>query len=360
MTITWTHDKVNNYLRGVTLTDSCDVVLSNKKIACFDFDDTLVMSIKKFSDDWILYDDSVKFKLLEYIKNGYRIVILSNQKGIGNGKTDMATWQKKVEDFYKLVNVPFMIVAALGDNEYRKPLTGMWELLDGCKTSSFFCGDAGGLPKRVINNRQIDKDFSDTDLKFALNIGIRFMHRDEFIFGVKQVCIPSYPKLDIKHDYPDIILDNKTVVINVGYPGSGKSSFVNSRYPHATIINQDILKTKSKCMNLYKSSLKSNINLIIIDNTNPSVSVRKEYIDLAKSHDYKLVCFNFLTSKELSKHNNYYRAHTTNIKVVPTIAYNIYGKKFNNPSIGESFDKIYDIEFSCAENTDAKYFMYYF
>lgn len=54
----------------------------------------------------------------------------------------------------------------------------MWEyftnnLNDGIKVSlkdSFYCGDAAGRPKTALR----PKDFSDTDLKFALNVGIDF------------------------------------------------------------------------------------------------------------------------------------------------------------------------------------------
>lgn len=353
MTISW--KDTDDYILGVTQGYN----LSNTKVACFDFDDTLVKYIKKFSDEWSLYDDNIVSRLQNYIENNYRIVILSNQKGISMGKTDSENWKKKIEKFSDLVNLPFMIVAATQDNEYRKPLTKMWSLVNGDKDVSFFCGDAGGLPKRTINKTIIDKDFSDTDLKFALNVGIRFMHRDEFIYGVKQECIPKYPKLDNNNNNINIILEDKTVVINVGYPGSGKSSYVNTRYSYATIINQDTLKTKAKCMNLYKTSLKNNNNLIIIDNTNPSVDIRKEYIELAKLYKYKVVCFNFTTSKELSKHNNYYRAFITGAKVVPTIAYNIYGKKFVSPTLDEGFDKVYNIDF-CNTTSDKLYYMFYF
>ena len=59
--------------------------------------------------------------------------------------------------------------------------------------SSFYCGDAAGLPKRNINNLTIPKDFSDSDLKFALNIGLKFMHRDEFVYNVQQEIEINYP-----------------------------------------------------------------------------------------------------------------------------------------------------------------------
>ncbi len=61
---------------------------------------------------------------------------------------------------------------------YKKPMTGMWEYfmkefntIDKLDTkASFYCGDAAGRPKSDTRK----KDFSDSDLKFALNIGIPF------------------------------------------------------------------------------------------------------------------------------------------------------------------------------------------
>ena len=64
---------------------------------------------------------------------------------------------------------------ALEDDEYRKPGTKMWDLLEKNndnikidKKLSFYCGDAAGRK----NGRH--KDFSDSDLKFGLNVGIEF------------------------------------------------------------------------------------------------------------------------------------------------------------------------------------------
>ena len=64
---------------------------------------------------------------------------------------------------------------ALEDDEYRKPGTKMWDLLEKNndnikidKKLSFYCGDAAGRK----NGKH--KDFSDSDLKFGLNVGIEF------------------------------------------------------------------------------------------------------------------------------------------------------------------------------------------
>lgn len=65
------------------------------------------------------------------------------------------------------------VFVASHEDEYRKPGSKMWDCLsqrnDGIvinKAQSFFCGDAAGRKDGK------HKDFSDSDLKFALNAGI--------------------------------------------------------------------------------------------------------------------------------------------------------------------------------------------
>ncbi len=63
---------------------------------------------------------------------------------------------------------------ATQEDKYRKPGTAMWEAHnqlcnDGKvvdKSISFYCGDAAG------RKDEKHKDFSDADLKYALNLGV--------------------------------------------------------------------------------------------------------------------------------------------------------------------------------------------
>lgn len=65
---------------------------------------------------------------------------------------------------------------ASDDDGYRKPTLGMWEeytnqfhkTIDVNLEKSIYCGDAAGRVNGKI------KDFSDSDLKFAINIGLTF------------------------------------------------------------------------------------------------------------------------------------------------------------------------------------------
>ena len=67
------------------------------KIAAFDLDGTIIKTksgrvFPKDKNDWVFFNDNVKKILYNLCNNNYKIVIFTNQKGIGNDK-------KKKEDF---------------------------------------------------------------------------------------------------------------------------------------------------------------------------------------------------------------------------------------------------------------------
>jgi bifunctional polynucleotide phosphatase/kinase len=77
--------------------------------------------------------------------------------------------------------VPFRVLAALNKGDiYRKPNIGMYETVERVYReqgyeidlgSSVFVGDAAGR----LGGRGVSKDHSDTDYKFALNVGLKFL-----------------------------------------------------------------------------------------------------------------------------------------------------------------------------------------
>lgn len=75
---------------------------------------------------------------------------------------------------------------------------------------------------------------------------------------------------------PDIKLsDKQEMIVLVGPPASGKSTIVNI-FKDYERINQDTLKTKSKCITTCKSAISSGKS-VIIDNTNKDVAVYINY-----------------------------------------------------------------------------------
>lgn len=70
------------------------------------------------------------------------------------------------------------------------------------------------------------------------------------------------------------------MIIFVGSPGSGKSTFWNNHLSHYTRVNNDTLKSRDRCLRVAESALASGQSCVI-DNTNPDNDARKAYIKLA-------------------------------------------------------------------------------
>ena len=150
----------------------------SEKIASFDMDSTLILTksgktFPKDASDWIWWNECVPKKLREAHKNGFKIVIISNQAGVNTGKTTTKVLESKFKQLYASLKVPFQFLCSTESDSNRKPGLGMWkyftEKANGKKKvdlkESFYCGDAAGRPK----SGKKGKDFSDSDRKFAIN-----------------------------------------------------------------------------------------------------------------------------------------------------------------------------------------------
>lgn len=368
----WVDNK--NYLKGYenNLKELPKIV----RIASFDLDDTLIRrNTRNISQKWELIDESITDKIAELVEKKYIIVIFTNQNGMQtNKKFDLNVWKKHVEDLKNTLfentvnNYFFAFYAAKLHDLYRKPNTGMWNLLKidlqtlynknkiDISTKSFFCGDAAGRPyagtikKSKKNNKG---DFSDTDRKFALNIGIKFITPEEFYYNEPKAEFqlsgfdPSKFVVSNINDYK-FVPRVKELIIMVGPPGSGKSEFVHKYIlPEGYIyINHDTLK-KSFSWTVANAAFIDDKS-VVVDNTNASIASRKEYIETAVHYKYKHIrCIIINTDIDLAKHLNNVRHVFSNGKIplVSKIAYNIYKNNFVFPSKLENFDKIEIVDF---------------
>jgi bifunctional polynucleotide phosphatase/kinase len=197
------------------------------KIALLDMDGCLITNKSKKKNpenakDWVWFDKKeVPKTLKKYHDNGYRLVIATNQKGISLGHVNKKEICAKIEDLADTLNLPMSALVATDDDFFRKPLPGMWNFLaekfsngqEVSKSDSFFVGDAAGRPK----TRTSQKDWNDTDLKFAANAGLKFYTPEEFFYGWDQKDLvvnlencernPAYELLAAQNSDPNLFLD---------------------------------------------------------------------------------------------------------------------------------------------------------
>lgn len=72
---------------------------------------------------------------------------------------------------------------------------------------------------------------------------------------------------------------NNQMIILVGLPGSGKSTFCQKYYPNHIRISQDDLGSKDKCIQKCLDALEANKN-VIIDRVNFNAKQRSTWIEL--------------------------------------------------------------------------------
>ncbi|KAF9001999.1 polynucleotide kinase 3 phosphatase-domain-containing protein [Cyathus striatus] len=335
-------------------------------VAAFDLDGTLIkseFSKKGTPSQWEWWRSIVPAKLQELHQAGYSIVIISNQ-GVKPAALDI--WKRKIPLIgAALPTVPFRIFAAVSRDGYRKPMPGIWVELDNIyrengveinRTNSFFVGDAAG--RQYPGGKG---DFASTDRKWALNVGIAFHTPEEFFLGLSpntSTTLPGFHPSSLANaprvtptSTPIIPSPRRQeIVLFVGYPCLGKSTFYRHNffpegYQH---INQDLLKTRDKCVKAVHDALVKGRSCVI-DNTNRNAMTRKLYIDAAKKYDVPVRCFLFSGSIELAWHNNLYRAFNlpasvrnceANRQLVPYGAFTGFRDNFEEPKLSEGFIEI--------------------
>ena len=283
------------------------LITPQKYIAAFDIDWTLTFSEKKLesykAEPWdIKLLPNRKRDLITLFKIGYTIVLFSNQ-GAKSEKIKQERVQR-ITTLLRDLEIPCYAFIASGYDEYRKPNIGMWNkfmsLIDNRMEYGFFVGDALGRPQ----------DFAKSDREFAINIGIPYYSPEEFF-------TPTDP----------VIYNGKNMVVLVGVPGSGKSSYVEREllpkgYVHISSDNfksnkKRMIKEVQKVLNMGKN--------VVIDATNPKQEDREKYYDMAKALGYNVIVLYFVR-------NGFGWNELRGEDKVPRIAYYLYFKNLDPPT----------------------------
>ncbi|GAA0408277.1 ATP-binding protein [Paenibacillus motobuensis] len=127
-------------------------------------------------------------------------------------------------------------------------------------------------------------------------------------------------------------------VIFIGIQASGKSTFYKEKFFKTHMrINLDMLRTRNRENVFLQASIDTSLPFVV-DNTNPTIEERKKYIDLAKTHKYKLVGYYFEPDYDLSYERNEKRQGN---EKVPEVGIKSTLKKLEIPSYHEGFDELY-------------------
>ncbi|ETI22171.1 polynucleotide kinase 3'-phosphatase [Cladophialophora carrionii CBS 160.54] len=361
------------------------------KIAAFDLDDTLIVPNQgktwhRSATSWKWWDASVPGRLKSLHDEGYLVVILSNQSTVSlkdNKKLlqkDMASltnFKSQLSAVLHQLDLPISVYAATGQDKYRKPRIGMWEAVLGDydlraegavdMTKSFYIGDAAGREK--TDKRRKDHATSDSrDL--AANIGIKFQTPDEYFLNAPpepydHVFEPSRYLQSIQAAEPTtngaagaavsapFTKDSKQdMVIFCGSPGAGKSTFFWDVLQPLGYerVNQDILKTRDKCIKRARELLESGAS-VAIDNTNANIETRSHWVKLAREFNVPIRCVRFTASTRLAEHNDAARAlnpdimNPENRSQLPGIAFRSFLQRLQEPTLDEGFQDIYKVDF---------------
>jgi bifunctional polynucleotide phosphatase/kinase len=323
-----------------------------EKIAAFDLDWTVIKPIfsNKFprnKDDWMIFPE-IKNYIQQLYSENYTIVIFTNQ---GGSKFNIEEFKQKLSNISTVLKVPLITYISTKDGYYRKPSIGLWTLLEKNYitkkidiNSSFYIGDAAGRKY----------DFSDSDYKFALNIGLQFYSSKDGVIDKQLLPIPQHPLKNISNKPSDFIMNtkNQEMIILVGPPASSKSSWAKkwSDTNNYSIACQDDIGTKIKLIKFIKNELANNKS-VIVDKLNAYVKDRTELIEIAKSFKIEVRIIWFDIPREISEHLCKYRENV-NGKHVPSIVFNKFystNKGLEIPCLSEGVGSISRIRFEVNE-----------
>lgn len=129
-------------------------------------------------------------------------------------------------------------------------------------------------------------------------------------------------------------------IIFIGIQGSGKSTVYKEYFFDSHLrISMDLLNTRNKERKLMEYA-RAVQQKVVIDNTNPTASERKRYINWFKEKKYEVLAYFFEPNLERSLDWNSQR---TGKKRVSEIGVKSVLKNLERPSKSEGFDRLYTI-----------------
>ena len=135
-------------------------------------------------------------------------------------------------------------------------------------------------------------------------------------------------------------INNPEIIVLIGIPASGKSTFYEQNLAAYPRISLDILRTRFRENEMLFEAVNSGTSCVI-DNTNVSVAERKKYIDIAREHGYKIIGYYFRSVIDECRIRN---AQRTGKKHLPEVALRSRAALLQRPSYAEGFDELYYVK----------------
>jgi predicted kinase len=142
---------------------------------------------------------------------------------------------------------------------------------------------------------------------------------------------------------------SRLIIVLVGYPGSGKTTFatklmenLNSQGQSAGIVNGDLCKTEKKVL-AETTKLLNVVNVVIVDATNVTLERRRSSIDLGQQAGVPVGVVWLTTSIQICMERVKQRVLEGG-RHVPNVAFYTLRKKFIEPSLEEGFCFVHTID----------------
>ena len=130
------------------------------------------------------------------------------------------------------------------------------------------------------------------------------------------------------------------MVLFIGVPGSGKSSYYQQRFYLTHLrINLDMLKTRHRERALIETCLQTR-QPFVVDNTNVTKAERAIYLQKAKGAGFRVIGFFFNTTLAEALRRNEARVGRAKI---PRVGVIVKFKRLQAPEIKEGFDQLWSV-----------------
>jgi len=141
------------------------------------------------------------------------------------------------------------------------------------------------------------------------------------------------------------------LIMMIGLQASGKSTFAHSHFGATyQYVSRDLLRNNSnpsrRQKQLIEAALQQGLS-VVVDNTNPTIEVRKEIIDVGRLYDAEITGYYFEVQLKQCLERN--RAREGKARV-PDVAIFATLKKLTRPSYAEGFTKLFYVRNSGEQN----------